>query len=208
MVCAKPDLSGSNGYHLKCLTNEFITHKKRIFAFVLNSQLLLRQMQNIHFTENIAHTFVDWLTAQSYSRVIILCDQNTVRDCLPILADSRAVFPSIITVPFGESHKNIDTVQLIWQKLLAINADRHTLLVNLGGGVIGDMGGFAAATYKRGIDFVQIPTTLLAMIDASVGGKLGIDFGNIKNSIGVFQLPKAVFYLSFIFKNIICPRTK
>jgi 3-dehydroquinate synthase len=72
------------------------------------------------------------------------------------------------------------------------NMDRHSLLVNLGGGVIGDLGGFCASTYKRGIDFIQIPTTLLAQVDASVGGKLGIDFQGLKNHIGVFQLPKTV----------------
>ncbi|GAB4494169.1 MAG: 3-dehydroquinate synthase [Raineya sp.] len=98
----------------------------------------------------------------------------------------------IETLP-GEEHKNIDTCQLIWKAMTEANIDRKALLVNVGGGVIGDMGGFCAATYKRGIDFVQVPTTLLAQVDASVGGKLGIDFEGYKNQIGVFAQPQAVF---------------
>jgi 3-dehydroquinate synthase len=98
----------------------------------------------------------------------------------------------LILIPAGEIHKNIQTCELIWGHLLHNDADRKALLINLGGGVIGDMGGFCASTYKRGIDFVQIPTTLLSQVDASIGGKLGIDFGSIKNSIGVFCNPQAV----------------
>ena len=148
-------------------------------------------LSTIHFCESIQPALAKWLAAQAYSRVCVLCDTHTEALCVPLLPEAAA--KHVIVVPFGESHKNITTVQHIWQQLLAINADRHTLLLNVGGGVVGDMGGFAAATYKRGIDFVQVPTTLLAMIDASVGGKLGIDFGNVKNSVGVFAPPKAVF---------------
>ncbi len=141
-------------------------------------------------TINIAASMREWLSNQSYSQVLVLCDANTERDCLPLIA---GFYDDFFVVKPGEAHKNIDTVQQIWTWLLARKASRGAVLLNLGGGVIGDMGGFAAATYKRGIDFVQIPTTLLAMIDASIGGKLGIDFGNIKNSVGVFSDPKNVF---------------
>jgi 3-dehydroquinate synthase len=126
--------------------------------------------------------------------VFVLTDTNTRTHCLPLLMEG---IPGNIrlyhmTIPAGEQHKNIQTCETIWQALLTHEADRHALLLNLGGGVIGDMGGFCAATYKRGIDFIQIPTTLLAQVDASVGGKLGIDFGGIKNSIGTFHNPMAV----------------
>ncbi len=141
-------------------------------------------------TINIAASMREWLSHQSYSQVLVLCDTNTERDCLPLIA---GFYDDFLVVNAGEIHKNIDTVQQIWAWLLTRKASRGAVLLNLGGGVIGDMGGFAAATYKRGIDFVQMPTTLLAMIDASIGGKLGIDFGNIKNSVGVFSDPKNVF---------------
>jgi 3-dehydroquinate synthase len=95
--------------------------------------------------------------------------------------------------PFGESKKILATCEKIWQSMLAAKLDRKALVVNLGGGVIGDMGGFCAATWKRGVDFIQVPTTLLAMTDAAIGGKNRIDFQGIKNTIGVFQQPVAVF---------------
>ena len=92
----------------------------------------------------------------------------------------------------GEINKSISSCNYIWEQLSEHNFDRDSLLINLGGGVIGDMGGFAASTYKRGIDFIQVPTTLLAMVDASVGGKLGIDFKDFKNQVGLFSNPKSV----------------
>ena len=91
----------------------------------------------------------------------------------------------IIEIRSGEENKNLSTCSLIWKELSKHKFDRSSLLINLGGGVIGDIGGFAASTYKRGIDFIQIPTTLLAMADASVGGKLGIDFNELKNQVGL-----------------------
>jgi 3-dehydroquinate synthase len=92
----------------------------------------------------------------------------------------------IINIQSGEQHKNIQTCGHIWTQLTAANADRRAALINLGGGVISDMGGFAAACYKRGIAHINIPTTLLAMVDASVGGKTGIDFAHFKNQVGLF----------------------
>lgn len=129
---------------------------------------------------------------QGWSGVFVLTDENTNRHCYPLIA---SVLPSdhrVITIPSGEEHKNLHTCQKIWQALTEAQADRNALLINLGGGVIGDMGGFCAATYKRGIAFIQIPTTLLAQTDASVGGKLGIDFHGFKNHIGVFCPPAYV----------------
>jgi len=127
---------------------------------------------------------------RDYSKVFLLADENTHRHCLPRLKlDSDY---SLIFIESGERNKNLHSCAEIWEQLMEEGADRNSLLLNLGGGVIGDMGGFAASTYKRGIDFVQIPTTLLAMVDASVGGKLGIDFNSIKNAVGLFCNPQLV----------------
>ncbi|OEJ99615.1 3-dehydroquinate synthase [Roseivirga misakiensis] len=128
----------------------------------------------------------------TYTKVSVLVDENTHNHCYPIIKD---FLPDhlVIEIASGESNKNLNTCQLIWEKLTANAFDRKSLLVNLGGGVIGDMGGFCAVTYKRGIDFINIPTTLLAAVDANVGGKLGIDFQGLKNHLGFFQDPKAVF---------------
>lgn len=123
-----------------------------------------------------------------YSRIAVLVDGNTRRLCYPRM---QAQLPphSLIEVSAGEDHKNLTTCEHIWTSMTTAGLDRHSLLIVLGGGVLGDMGGFCAATFKRGIDFLLIPTTLLAQTDASVGGKLGIDFHSFKNHIGVFQEP-------------------
>ncbi len=125
------------------------------------------------------------------SAIIIIVDENTKKHCLPRVF---ALLPHahIITIKSGEVNKNLVTCQHIWTSLIEGNFDRNVLVIDLGGGVIGDMGGFCASTYKRGVNFIQIPTTLLSQVDASVGGKLGIDFKTLKNIIGVFQNPKAV----------------
>jgi 3-dehydroquinate synthase len=127
----------------------------------------------------------------SYSQIALLADEHTKRLCYPLI---KPLLPrhTLITIKSGEERKNLETCSYIWQQLTDKNFDRKALLVNLGGGVIGDMGGFCASTYKRGIDFMQLPTTLLSQVDASVGGKLGIDFNGFKNHIGVFQEPAAV----------------
>jgi 3-dehydroquinate synthase len=142
-----------------------------------------------------------------YSAVAILVDENTKKHCLPFLLGANLQLNNalIIEINSGEENKNIATCNYIWQQLTSNNFDRNALLINLGGGVIGDMGGFCASTYKRGIDFVQIPTTLLAMVDASVGGKLGIDFDGLKNQVGLFANPKIVIinpeFLKTLDKN-------
>ena len=130
------------------------------------------------------------LDISGYSKVAILVDNNTKKDCLPKIPQLDSSI--IIEIKSGEEHKNINTCKFIWKQLTSHHFDRNSLLINLGGGVIGDMGGFAAATYKRGIDFIQVPTTLLAMVDASVGGKLGVDFNGLKNQVGLFSNPKSV----------------
>ncbi|MFZ2899607.1 MAG: 3-dehydroquinate synthase [Saprospiraceae bacterium] len=139
-----------------------------------------------------------WLAARSYTRVAVLVDGNTRRDCWPLL-EPFLKDPLLIEIPAGEAHKNLETCQYIWSQMLEGGLDRRSVLLNLGGGVVGDMGGFCASTYMRGIDFVQIPTTLLAQVDASIGGKLGVDFQHYKNMVGLFADPQAVFiHLPFL----------
>ncbi len=137
------------------------------------------------------------LLREKYSGVsrFILVDENTREHCLPLVIEQVPLLREaiVIEIPAGETHKKLKTCHLVWQALLDGKADRHALLINLGGGVIGDLGGFVAATFKRGIDFLQMPTTLLAQVDASVGGKVGVDLGPHKNQVGVFANPVAVF---------------
>ncbi len=139
-------------------------------------------------------TFLENHTTQ-YSKFFILVDENTHKHCLPqVLHDVHHFADAeIIEIESGEANKCIDVVTQVWMTLSEAEADRKALFVNLGGGVIGDMGGFIASTYKRGIDFLNIPTTLLSQVDASVGGKLGIDLNGLKNQIGVFNFPQGVF---------------
>lgn len=127
-----------------------------------------------------------------YSKIAVLTDENTSRYCLPEIKEALPDNILQIQVHSGEEHKHLQTCTHIWEALTAEGFDRKALLINLGGGVITDMGGFCAATYKRGITFINIPTTLLSQVDASVGGKLGIDFNGYKNHIGLFQEPEAV----------------
>ncbi len=137
-------------------------------------------------------TLNQYLIEKNYSQIWILTDENTQQNCLPLLEEALTLPYQHIAIHSGEIHKNLATCQHIWQALTQAETDRKAVLLNLGGGVIGDMGGFCAATYKRGIDFIQIPTTLLSQVDASVGGKLGIDFQGFKNHIGVFCEPTKV----------------
>lgn len=132
------------------------------------------------------------LNPGEFTSLSILVDENTKKHCLPILKLPLGMNYRVIEITSGENNKNLNTCEQIWGSLTENNVDRGGLLVNLGGGVIGDMGGFCAATYKRGISFINIPTTLLSMVDASIGGKLGVDFHNLKNHIGLFKEPDFV----------------
>lgn len=135
------------------------------------------------------------LLAADYSKFFILVDENTLEHCATELIANVELLQGaeIIEINSGEENKTIDICYQIWETLADYKADRNSLLVNLGGGVITDMGGFIASTYKRGIDFINIPTTLLAQIDASVGGKVGVDLDGLKNMIGIFNEPIGVF---------------
>ncbi|MEM7573305.1 MAG: 3-dehydroquinate synthase [Bacteroidota bacterium] len=142
----------------------------------------------------LASTQIDWLKSCDYTAWVVIADELTEKYCWPRLLPLLEGHPTyLITVPAGERHKHLDTTRFIWEELFRLKAGRRWCVLNLGGGVIGDMGGFAASTFKRGIDFIQLPTTLLSQVDASVGGKLGVDFYELKNSIGVFRNPRAVW---------------
>lgn len=128
------------------------------------------------------------------SKVFVLTDTNTREHCAPYFQNKFKYEGTIefLTIPAGEVHKNISTCTKVWDELSEKGADRQSLLINLGGGVITDLGGFIACTFRRGIEFIHIPTSLLAMVDASVGGKNGVDLGSLKNQIGVIKQPKMV----------------
>lgn len=156
---------------------------------------MFQKIQLKNYPIFIGDCFAEAAELLQNERLIFIVDENTRRFCLPLFLEKTglAASQSIIEIAPGEVHKNLETCQLIWQKLLEMQADRQAVIVCLGGGVVGDMGGFCAATWKRGLRFVQVPTTLLSMVDSSIGGKLGIDFQRVKNSIGVFGDPLAVF---------------
>ena len=145
------------------------------------------------------------LELTKYSKVGILVDENTKKHCLPKFPKTDNTI--IIEIKSGEENKHLNTCEYIWKQLTTNKFDRKSVLINLGGGVIGDIGGFSASTYKRGIPFIHIPTTLLAMTDASIGGKLGIDFKYLKNHIGLFKNPKSIFinpkFLETLENNIL-----
>ncbi|AQG80818.1 3-dehydroquinate synthase [Spirosoma montaniterrae] len=139
----------------------------------------------------IAESLPAFLNTYDFSAIAVIADNHTSKFCYP---DVKPLLPkhTLVRIKAGEEQKHLATCELIWDALTRASFDRHALVLNLGGGVIGDMGGFCAATYKRGIAFAQLPTTLLAQVDASVGGKLGVDFNGFKNHIGVFEQPNAV----------------
>lgn len=157
--------------------------------------------ENIFIDATSFKRLEEFLSSNSFSQTFVLVDENTSKHCYSLIA-SLLPLHHIIEIKSGEENKTLSTCELIWNKLTAENADRKTLVINVGGGVIGDIGGFAAGCYKRGIAFIQIPTTLLAMVDASVGGKTGIDFNGFKNQIGLFNQPEAVFIHTEFLKTL------
>ena len=158
----------------------------------------------VHFNQRAYDAINDHLANTSYSKVFVLVDENTKRYCLEDF--TKAIRPAmdfeILEVVSGEKNKTIDTCINLWKSLSEKDADRKSLLINLGGGVITDMGGFIASTFKRGIAYINVPTTLLAMVDASVGGKTGVDLGSLKNQIGVINQPEMVLVVSNFLKTL------
>jgi len=127
--------------------------------------------------------------------IIILVDENTHKHCLPVIQKNVPEIKgaTVIKVRSGEEYKTIKTCSDLWEDMIKIKADRKSILINLGGGVITDMGGFIASTYKRGLRFINIPTTLVGQVDASIGGKTGVNMHGLKNQLGTFADPEAVF---------------
>ena len=143
--------------------------------------------QHIIISNDIEHDLATAVAESEHDRVFVLTDDTTHECCLPKVAALLAQYDAVpITIAHGDQHKTLSALDDVWTALQQGGATRHSLLINLGGGMITDLGGFAAATFKRGINFINIPTTLLAMVDAAVGGKTGINFGGLKNEIGAF----------------------
>ena len=148
----------------------------------------------IHFNGACYLSINEHINKNNFSKIFILVDENTHQLCLPYFLErlETNVSVEIIEIESGEINKNIDTCVGVWNTLSELNADRKSLLINIGGGVITDLGGFVACTFKRGITYINVPTTLLSMVDASVGGKTGVDLGHLKNQIGVISNPDLV----------------
>ncbi|MBR2630909.1 MAG: 3-dehydroquinate synthase [Bacteroidaceae bacterium] len=148
---------------------------------------------NVIISTNIAQTLTDTIEHIAHDKLFLLADQTTYEQCFPVvkhLSCLRHAQPIVIGAT--DACKTLDTLAQVWKAMSDGGATRHTLLVNLGGGMVTDLGGFAASTFKRGVKYVNIPTTLLSMVDASVGGKTGINFNGLKNEIGVFNAPETV----------------
>jgi 3-dehydroquinate synthase len=159
---------------------------------------------NVFLGDDAFDALSEYLNAEKFSKIFILVDEKTLRNCLPELLKNVGELggAEIIETESGEENKTIEVCIQLWKVLTELGADRHSLLINLGGGVIGDLGGFTAACFKRGIRYINIPTTLLAQVDASIGGKTGIDLENLKNQIGLFSDPQAVFIYPPFLKTL------
>lgn len=144
--------------------------------------------QKVVISGNLERDLVSAISECEHDRIFVLTDETTQQLCWPKIKNFKTLKDCTpIIIKATDTHKNLDTLSQVWQALSNGGATRHSLMINLGGGMVTDLGGFAASTFKRGIDFINIPTTLLAMVDASVGGKTGINFGGLKNEIGVFS---------------------
>lgn len=158
----------------------------------------------VHFQENAYKELNTYLANNKHSIIFILVDENTNEHCYPKLMGEMETDATIeiIEIESGEVNKTLDTCVGLWNVLTELGADRKSLMINLGGGVITDMGGFVASCYKRGINFINIPTTLLSMVDASVGGKTGVDLGVLKNQVGMFSDPEMVLIDTEFLKTV------
>lgn len=160
-------------------------------------QSIISDSYAVYFNGKAFKSLNKHLFEKAYSIIFILVDENTHELCLPqFMAEIHGDYQfEIIEIESGEHHKNVDTCVGVWEALSELGADRKSILINLGGGVLTDLGGFVASTFKRGIDFINVPTTLLSMVDASVGGKTGVDLGSLKNQVGVINQPVMVLIL-------------
>lgn len=153
-------------------------------------------------TNDLNKDFSNILSNMEHDKIFILMDNNTEKYCLPLIDKKISSAANKIVIKAGEENKNIETVLYIWDQLDSMQAMRNSLFINLGGGMISDLGGFAASCYKRGIIYINIPTTLLAQVDASAGGKTGFNFNSYKNNIGMFSHPQRVIVDSLFLKTL------
>ena len=158
--------------------------------------------QGITYTNHVGEAIDAFLNDCDFNRLFIIADENTARLVLPRIGSTALEGAPVITIPAGEQGKNLDTLSQVWTRLSELGASRKSIVVNVGGGVVTDLGGFAASTFKRGIRFINCPTSLLAAVDASVGGKTGIDFNGLKNEIGAFSLPAHTFISSCFLSTL------
>lgn len=159
-------------------------------------------MQKIVYTNNIIGDLGTLIAECHADRVVLLTDETTHTLCLPLIGELASSFDAEITIGATDVCKTLDTLQQVWCGLQNAGCTRHSLLINLGGGMVTDLGGFAAATFKRGISFINIPTTLLSMVDAAVGGKTGINFGGLKNEIGAFAEASSVIICTEFLRTL------
>ena len=151
------------------------------------------EKQKIIISQDLRQSLSQAIGEVQHDLLFVLCDETTERLCLPVISDFECMKAAqLITIPASDTHKTLESLSHVWSELQRMGATRHSLMVKLGGGMVTDLGGFAASTFKRGIPYINIPTTLLSMVDASVGGKTGINFGGLKNEIGVFNNARSV----------------
>lgn len=156
-------------------------------------------MQTITYTANIHDALCKSLQLAEADRVFVLVDDRTLTECLPRVRPCLPPETVVIAIAAGDDNKTSESLSRVWLSLSENGASRRSLLVNLGGGMITDLGGFAAATFKRGIRFLNLPTTLLSMVDAAVGGKTGINFNGLKNEVGAFkEAEEVIIYAPFL----------
>lgn len=159
--------------------------------------------QRVIISTHLENELVSALSECEHDKLFVLTDTTTQEMCLPVLQKFYCMKEAkVITIPASDSHKDIESLMMVWKGLQEGGASRHSCMINLGGGMVTDLGGFAASTFKRGINFINIPTTLLAMVDASVGGKTGINFGGLKNEVGVFNDSKFVILDTEFLKTL------
>lgn len=161
--------------------------------------------QKVVISHDLEQSLSQALAECKYDCLFVLVDETTERCCLPVLTSAighQTLDIQTVTIGATDQHKTLDTVSHVWSELQRLGATRHSLMINLGGGMVTDLGGFAASTFKRGIHYINIPTTLLSMVDASVGGKTGINFGGLKNEIGVFNNADCVILNTTFLKTL------
>ncbi len=193
LAYARSNSPGTPDYYISLITWITLAIKSLNLPKKLTTEILANQ--------DALQQFRDWLGKQDYPAIFILADANITNHCFPLIEEQLQDFPiqGILEIPPGEQNKTINCCEDIWEQLIDNGAGRQSLLINLGGGLITDLGGFIASSFQRGIDYVNLPTTLLAMTDAAIGGKTGVNFRGIKNQIGTFCQPaKTVIYPPFL----------